>query len=195
MQNFQKYRDMAFLNERGQEWLVELTRDDFWEEYYRRMFAFIKGHSNYRRKGYYPIGADNPSTVGRVCRETLIGAIYHIGYIGDFRDKKPMVRWANRLRQPTALEQAGGMGEPIPSKRGLILSPWLCPWEMVILDDWLESYVKPSLKPEKKSAGSSWPGELGSGPCSGRPETGAGVGSSSSSSDVNLMELIDKCRR
>ena len=193
MQNFQKYRDMAFLNERGQEWLVELTRDDFWGEYYRRMFAFIKGHSNYRRKGYYPIGADNPSTVERVCRETLIGAIYHIGYIGDFRDKKPMVRWANRLRQPTALERAGGMGEPIPSRRGLILSPWLCPWEMVILDDWLESYVKPSLKPEKKDASRS--GGLGSG--SGIPETwvGEGAGVGAGASDVNLMELIDKCRR
>lgn len=116
--DFQKYRDIAYLNDTGRAWLRKIYRSDIWTEWEGICACLCIDNRAYLRKRG---GAPNARWLPKdIAKRVFIEAIWYFGFVG-----------AKDVR--LLLEQPKGVGV---SERAR---------EFMYLDQWLEVRVRPML--------------------------------------------------
>lgn len=116
--DFQKYRDIAYLNDTGRAWLRTIYRSDIWNEWEAICVCLCIDNRAYLRKRG---DASNPHRLPKgVAKRVFIEAVWYFGFVGD-KDVRPL------------LDQTKGGGV---SERAR---------EFTYLDQWLEVRVRPML--------------------------------------------------
>lgn len=118
--DFQKYRDIAYLNDIGRAWLRTIYRKDIWDEWEAICACLCINNRAYLRK------RGDASKTRWLPRDTakrvFIEAIWYFGFMGT-KDVRPLI-------EPTK-----GMDGGV-SKRAR---------EFMYLDQWLEVRIRPML--------------------------------------------------
>lgn len=132
----QKYRDMAYNNNRGKVWLQTIHSNEVWNKWCKKVTDQFgtKWHPDKNR----------PAKI-------LTAAIWHFGYANDAVHSKAVRATARRLRS-VDLPPERGAGV---SKRGFEVSDveiltYSMPLEFWLLDNFLEHEVRPRMEGASK---------------------------------------------
>ena len=116
--DFQKYRDIAYLNDPGRAWLRMIYRSDIWNEWEAICACLCIDNRAYLRKRG---DASNPRWLPKdIAKRIFIEAIWYFGFMG--------VKNVRPLLDPA---KGGGVSERAR--------------EFMYLDQWLEVRVRPML--------------------------------------------------
>ena len=116
--DFQKYRDIAYLNDTGRAWLRNIYRKDIWNEWEAICACLCVDNRAYlRRRG----DASNARWLPKdTAKRVFIEAIWYFGFMG-VKNVRPLLDTA----------KSGGVSERAR--------------EFMYLDQWLEVRVRPML--------------------------------------------------
>ena len=116
--DFQKYRDIAYLNDTGRAWLRTIYRRDIWNEWEAICACLCIDNRAYLRKRG---DASNPRWLPRgIAKRVFIEAVWYFGFMG-VKNVRPLLDTA----------KGGGISERAR--------------EFMYLDQWLEVRVRPIL--------------------------------------------------
>ena len=116
--DFQKYKDIAYLNDTGKAWLRMIYRSDIWNEWGAICACLCIDNRAYLRKRG---DASNPRWLPKdIAKRVFIEAVWYFGFVGD-KDVRLL------------LEQTKGGGVSEMAR------------EFMYLDQWLEVRVRPML--------------------------------------------------
>ena len=117
--DFQKYRDIAYLNDTGRAWLRTIYRSDIWNEWEAICACLCIDNRAYLRKRG---DASNPRWLPKdTAKRVFIEAIWYFGFVG-VKNVRPLLDTA---------KGGGGVSERAR--------------EFMYLDQWLEVRVRPML--------------------------------------------------
>ena len=116
--DFQKYRDIAYLNDTGRAWLRKIYRSDIWNEWEAICACLCVDKRAYLTKRG---GAPNAEWLPKdTAKRVFIEAVWYFGFMG-VRNVRPLIDTA----------KGGGVSERAR--------------EFMYLDQWLEVRVRPML--------------------------------------------------
>lgn len=118
------------MNERGIAWFKAISNERIWSKWVSRVERSMSGEKVTGSTEDY-------------ARRIIIEAIWHMGYAKDTNSARSMARCARRLRRP---RDAGAGVDPRGfDNTALDLDSQAVPREFIMLDEFLENIVRPTL--------------------------------------------------